>query len=52
MVSLGWIRNINRALLPVKSEFDTYVILQQGLVSEMSRKRCMNDSTRLFHKFS
>ncbi len=51
MVSLGWIRIINRALLPVKNECDTSIVLQQGLVSEMSWALGLNDSTRLFSDF-
>lgn len=51
MVSLGWIRIINRALLPVKNEFDTSIVLHYRVVSEMSWTVCLEESTRLFPDF-
>lgn len=52
MVSLGWIRIINRALLPVKNECDTSIVLLRGLLSEMSQTLGVDDSTRLFPESS
>lgn len=47
MVSLGWIRIINHALLPVKNEYDTSILLHPFLVSEMSWTLGLDISSRL-----